>query len=625
MLSGVGGGPQEQIERSVKLITINITVEGKTLRSQTVIEHVDTRFLQICPLLIKMYSKRDYQSMITNQITYSKSAPRVCLEKLMLLEEVTNCIVDDNGLPEINKLVESSSSHSKTQLMRDDSLLDKHPYEPYLVGFDYYCAISEELAEPNLADCIMATLWCDNQGQPADTWCKLKRGHTPVSGILHFEDAWECKRTGAIVGRKACYHRALTPKQKALNSLREASPEDYESLELDDEDIIEPTTYQYFVECKGSYFETQDILNSFELIRYFSLLDWHCTRCDLKIDIPYSAPLWERFKYWHENKLFTNFRTRSNSGSESQALPGTYLETLYFGSRNSGSMLRIYRTIDKHGFDAIRVELESKQDKAQATIEEILKVATHADSANMLSEYESIAIKHNLQGVMANILLGCTDMCSKLIKGNKTIKEKVVDPVWEELREHCLAHEPMKIKLPTESTSVFQKLNFVIRQCPKSLSIVYDGLNEIVPGLGPQFLKDVIDRGRDTRGPEGEALVNACKTLSLSTVGRLSKIMSKEIAPCCQKLVEKAKGCTPSKHRIDRPPSTRERKIQRMFRQGARTLAMNRDRLGKKRLRESLNTAYREGLSRFNDEHNAMMAVLRNHKAIYERLLEELD
>lgn len=238
---------------------------------------------------------------------------------------------------------------------------------------------------------------------------------------------------------------------------------------------------KFYFSLTGIWWEEFNLIDQWRWCNYFNSSGCRVTRIDLAVDdytgkvIPFyqMREATEKGNYCRF-KSHKTYRSRSDYGNE-------YLETDYYGSRQSESMVRCYQKQieDKK---IIRFEGELKRKKAENAMSCI--VALERDRAAYMKaetdqEREEIdnQFKKDLSQIMAGIAVGCIDFRDRTKGGDR--KEKNLDrcerlPFWEKFLNDIKAW----IRVPgTQVVRTVEKtIRWVKRQVSGTLEAIKQGI-----------------------------------------------------------------------------------------------------------------------------------------------------
>lgn len=189
------------------------------------------------------------------------------------------------------------------------------------------------------------------------------------------------------------------------------------------------------------------------------------SRVDNAIDDPdYSLP-WEEINNAAESKNYSGVRTHGCNVSGGHGLQ-TY-KTYYFGSRQSGSFVRIYDAAPMHNVEAQRFEAEFKKKKAIAVIDKFLEIAHYLnESLPTLHELE-----FQLQRLIAGLAVGVLDFRDKSKQyENGSLKNCPLLPWWESYLSK-VSDCQLKVSVAPEPVTFEKRLKWFYRQVAKPLAM----------------------------------------------------------------------------------------------------------------------------------------------------------
>ncbi|MDY7004020.1 MAG: replication initiation factor domain-containing protein [Cyanobacteriota bacterium] len=169
---------------------------------------------------------------------------------------------------------------------------------------------------------------------------------------------------------------------------------------------------------------------------------------------------------WAISGYMRGFRRHSSPFEDFQFTLGNNISlgiTKTFGRRSSKKFLRVYEALPIHCKDAIRWELELRDDRARA-----MAMFLHQEGLNEIPKYICGAID------FVDSSRKRSDRCGRLKQ-------------WDRFVDYCGGCE--KFSIPHQSTSFDKKVEWLFRQCSKNLAIA----REV---LGDGVIQEMIEFGK---------------------------------------------------------------------------------------------------------------------------------
>lgn len=195
---------------------------------------------------------------------------------------------------------------------------------------------------------------------------------------------------------------------------------------------------KFYFHLSGIWWEEYNLIDQWRWCNYFQSSGYRTTRLDIAID-DYTnkvIPFYE-MREATENGNYCRFKTHKTYRSRKQ-FGDEYLETDYYGSRQSESMVRCYQKMMGEQ-KIVRFEAELKRKKAENAMACITAIDRDREAyMNTGSPQDIEAIDRQLESdllqVMAGMAVGCIDFRNRMKEENR--KEKNLDrcerlPFWE--------------------------------------------------------------------------------------------------------------------------------------------------------------------------------------------------
>ena len=248
-------------------------------------------------------------------------------------------------------------------------------------------------------------------------------------------------------------------------------------------EFTEDGLYNLMIDLPGAYFESKSAVDQWNLIRgLYHCYSVRCTRIDLAID-DYSYQLIPLNEMTVACSKKQNFGFRKHRTILDGDAGENRARTEYFGSRNSGKMVRVY----DHDGECHRFEAEYKRGFAQPIFEELAILERNCSGEDWDKE---------VQKKIASIAVGAIDFRDR---GNRKDKSRVglrdshrLD-FYQQFMDNIKASH-CKIRLLKPEKSIRKTLNWVKRQCAPTLSMLFDGFGRHEFNL---WMKEVIEIGSE--------------------------------------------------------------------------------------------------------------------------------
>lgn len=209
-------------------------------------------------------------------------------------------------------------------------------------------------------------------------------------------------------------------------------------------------TVSGFFLIPGSYLDALSFEDQLNVLRF--CFDWEVkiTRIDIAFNDFQKRLTPQKLDCWAKENYLRGFRTHSSIredfrvvGRENVSLGATKT----FGSRSSQKYLRVYEALPIHGVDAVRWELELRDDRARATAHFLL----NSDDASQ---------------ELCELICGAIDFVVN--DGGRLDRSEQLEE-WEEFV--CYVGGASKIRISKAPTPLEKKIDWLFRQCSRTLAI----------------------------------------------------------------------------------------------------------------------------------------------------------
>lgn len=246
--------------------------------------------------------------------------------------------------------------------------------------------------------------------------------------------------------------------------------------------INEKGLYSAMIDLPGEYFEQTNPSDQWHLlVGLYYRFNVKCSRIDLAIDDPeyYVIPIDEMREAYARGQ---NFRFRNHKYVMSSSGLGDCDETDYFGSRNSGKMVRTY----DHEGECHRFEVEFKRGFAQPVFEEILFLKREdaiSDEGIAFSTQKGISASDSqmsvyVQKAMSAIALGAIDFRDRGNREDKSrvgVRDSVRLDFWQEFIDRVAGYI-YRVQVVKPVRTLEKTLEWVKRQCSGTLAMFKEGM-----------------------------------------------------------------------------------------------------------------------------------------------------
>ena len=259
--------------------------------------------------------------------------------------------------------------------------------------------------------------------------------------------------------------------------------------------ILEDGTVAYMIDLSGEYFEGKKVVDQWLLC---AGLDSHygarATRIDTAIDDPSYAvvPIEQMVNACNDGH---NFGFKKVGYHSSGFCRGEQSETYEFGSRESGKFVRVY----DHDHESLRFEAEFKRGYANPIFESFARLERPENMTH--DEWEIELQKH-----LASIAVGAIDFRDRGNRKEKSragTRDSVRLPFYQEFIDFLGANH-YRIKLVKPAKTILKAINWVVRQCAPTLTMLRQGLGW--KNFNP-WLKNVLTKAEDRLNNQQELWV----------------------------------------------------------------------------------------------------------------------
>lgn len=249
----------------------------------------------------------------------------------------------------------------------------------------------------------------------------------------------------------------------------------------------------YCIKLLGEYFENTSLINSWRLIRGLkNAFNCECTRLDSAIDDPTFEiiPINEMIEADRNGQRM--FYKKYKNVTERNHL-GKYYTTHYFGSRQSGKMVRVYN----HDEECLRLETEFKRQYARKIFDTISSIEREEN------------LEQELMKVLAGVAVGAIDFRDNSNRNDKqkaSIKDTKRLDFWQKFID--LLGKELRVKLPKVIRTVAKVKGWISHQVSATLSALKQGM-----GVNKfnRYLDDVLFQGAKRISIRHELLIEVLK------------------------------------------------------------------------------------------------------------------
>ena len=241
----------------------------------------------------------------------------------------------------------------------------------------------------------------------------------------------------------------------------------------------------YMIDLSGEFFEGKSVIDQWRLAKGLkSHFGARATRDDIAVDDPsYSViPIEQMVKACEDGH---NFGFQKIGYHSSGFCKGQQSETYNFGSRESGKFVRVY----DHEGECLRFEAEFKRGYANPIFEQFADLERPEEMPDEQWEVE-------LQKFLSSVAIGAIDFRDR---GNRKDKiragrrDSTRLPFYQEFVDF-LGGNHYRIKLEKPVKTILKAVNWVVKQCAPTLSMLKQGLG--AKNFNP-WLKEVLEKAED--------------------------------------------------------------------------------------------------------------------------------
>lgn len=236
------------------------------------------------------------------------------------------------------------------------------------------------------------------------------------------------------------------------------------------------------IDLSGVYFKQLTPVDQWRLFRgLHHTYQMKCSRIDLAID-DYTYSVIPVDEMWEAANAGCNFRFRKSKLVDSGNCGGERMITMYYGSRESGKMVRTYN----HDMECMRFEAEFKRALSNEIYTKFATLERPDLFGNMGGDSSTLKIFHTsdnswsntIQKTMASIALGAIDFRNRKPRKDSTragFRDSTRCDFYQQLLDK-IEVEPYRVRLHKQPRSIRKSLEWVKRQVAPTLATLAGGL-----------------------------------------------------------------------------------------------------------------------------------------------------
>lgn len=235
----------------------------------------------------------------------------------------------------------------------------------------------------------------------------------------------------------------------------------------------------YVFDVSGTYLSRKSIVDVWRFCHCLSFHKVRFSRVDIAVTDTAKTLQICNIEQAIKDKNYAYIKTASKV--HKWAATGEEFSTMYCGSRQSTSFVRVYDTKPKHGFDGIRYENELKRGRAREFIKRFIGYDRNDCVTDSTGESDGF-INNDIFGAylqrqIAKVALGAVDF-RKRDEGhsNKSISSCPRLQWWQDFIDMVTSGETARIPVPATPRSIERTINWWHRQVEKTLAIWRNGL-----------------------------------------------------------------------------------------------------------------------------------------------------
>jgi hypothetical protein len=264
--------------------------------------------------------------------------------------------------------------------------------------------------------------------------------------------------------------------------------------------VDEEGLYYTMIDIPGGYFEGKNATDQWRLIQgLYHRYQVKCTRIDIAFDdYSYSMiPLAEMIEACDKKQNF-GFRNRNKAanwicGEKSK-------DTEYFGSRNSGKMVRVY----DHLSECLRYEAEFKRQYAQPVFSLLASLERDVDNPSSITDKSGNPWNFpssdnwdiNVQRTMASVAFGAIDFRDRGTRKDSSragFRDSKRVSFYQEFIDKINVI-PFRVRLSKPAKTILKTLEWVKRQCAPTLAMFAESFGRHEFNL---WMREVVSHGSE--------------------------------------------------------------------------------------------------------------------------------
>jgi len=286
-------------------------------------------------------------------------------------------------------------------------------------------------------------------------FCTCEDIHSLISFLVKLEKTVTLDYTGKI----GCYD--MTARVKTIG---EGVSIFY--CQNDDIDIF-TSRYSAYLQLSGEFFKKYELKDAIRILTGLShTFNFRPTRIDIaQTDYRNTLNIQQMYDYAlkdsHNTLCYLTYHKLITSGSYYKG-EFHYSDTVYFG--NSDKVVRVYDTLVKHGFSAIRFEGQYRNKVSEFIVSYLLMCTRSLDFSTISEALPTI------EGFLSDFLLGTVDF---RYKTDKNLERCERCDWWQNYLDY-VSVTPQRFYIENDCFSMLNTLDWLQRQVFKTLAIIHE-------------------------------------------------------------------------------------------------------------------------------------------------------
>lgn len=203
----------------------------------------------------------------------------------------------------------------------------------------------------------------------------------------------------------------------------------------------------------------------------------HCTRCDLTVEFGHDLIDYKEMFFAQLNGNYCGAKKSEYIGGKEVDKELEY-PTLYFGGKKSDKKVRIYETMEKHGYAGIRIEVQNKGKYAKKVSKDLRDIYNSGFYFNGMDAKSKEDLAMEITNYIRDFVLSKKTI-SFVDRSNKRSWMSLRDyqdlPFWKEFKDNLRVQE-LNYFFPPKTVDIHKSMKWLLRQGSGLVRVLIDSL-----------------------------------------------------------------------------------------------------------------------------------------------------